>query len=304
MADFDLSGVGVALVTPFTPGYEIDFDSLSGIVENQIAAGTDFIVMLGSTGEPATLSPAEQDAVVDFVATAVNGRCPLVQGVGGNSTAAVVSKLKSGLDSRVDAVLSVVPYYNKPLQEGIYRHFMEVADISPVPVILYNVPSRTGVSMSASTALRLSQHPRILGIKEASGNFAQIHEIMGECPDGFHVVSGDDALTLPLIAMGAAGVISVVSNALPGAFRSMVRALRCGDCVKAREINNLMRPLYRLLSIDGNPAGIKALLNVIGLCGMTLRLPLVPASESTFSAFRALSDRLRMLSAIKIDSDS
>jgi len=304
MADFDLSGVGVALVTPFTPGYEIDFDSLSGIVENQIAAGTDFIVMLGSTGEPATLSPAEQDAVIDFVAAAVNGRRPLVQGLGGNSTAAVVSKLKSGLDSRVDAVLSVVPYYNKPSQEGIYRHFMAVADVSPVPVILYNVPSRTGVSMSASTTLRLAEHPRIVGIKEASGNFAQIHEIMTECPDGFHVVSGDDALTLPLMAMGAAGVISVASNAFPGAFSAMVKALRCGNCIRAREINNLMRPLYRLLSVDGNPAGIKALMDVMGLCGMTLRLPLVPASESTFGAIRALSDRLRTLAAIKIDTGS
>lgn len=297
MADFDLSGTGVALVTPFTSDGEIDFNRLSELVENQIAAGTDFIVALGSTGEPATLTASEQVAVVNAITSVAAGRNPVVMGLGGNSTAAVVGRLKQGLPQGVCAVLSVVPFYNKPSQEGIYRHFKAIADASSLPVILYNVPSRTGMNMTADTTLRLAELPRVIGIKEASGNLAQIHEIVARAPEGFNVISGDDALTLPLMAMGAKGVISVASNALPGPFSAMVNATMQGDYSRARSINNMLRPIYRLLSVDGNPAGVKALMEVMGLSGSTLRLPLAPASDATFAAMRALRPQIDRLLA-------
>lgn len=292
MADLNISGTGVALVTPFTADSDIDFEALRRIIGRQISAGTDFIVVLGSTGEPATLTAAEQDAVVDFVVSETAGRLPVVLGVGGNSTAAVVERLKGGIHPGISAILSVVPFYNKPSQEGIFLHFSAIADASPLPVILYNVPGRTGVNMTAATTLRLAAHPNIVAVKEASGNPAQAAEIIKGAPQGFNVVSGDDGLTLPLISMGATGVISVAANALPAAYGAMVKAALNGRYDKARQIDLELRQAYRLLSVDGNPSGIKALLSVMGLCENRLRLPLTPASEATTDAFATLREHL------------
>lgn len=298
MADFNLSGTGVALVTPFKNDSQIDFDALRRIIDRQKSGGTDFLVVLGSTGEPATLTAAERQAAVDFVVAEAAGELPVVLGLGGNSTAEVVGRVSRGVPCGVSAVLSVVPYYNKPSQEGIFSHFTAVADASPVPVILYNVPGRTGVNMTASTTLRLASHPNIIGVKEASGNLAQAGDILAAAPAGFSVVSGDDALTLPLMAMGATGVISVIANALPRAYSSMVKAVAARRYDDARRLNLALQRVYRLLSVDGNPSGIKALLSVMGLCDNNLRLPLTPATPATVGEFAALREQLVRLETL------
>lgn len=294
MDTFELKGLGVALVTPFKSDKSIDFDALGQLLDFQMNNGADFLVVLGTTGETPTLSPDEKQAVRDFVRKRTAGKIPLVLGVGGNNTMAVVEELKS-LDLRgFEAVLSVVPYYNKPSQEGLYQHYMAIGQASPLPVILYNVPSRTGVNMTAETTLRLAHDcPQIIGIKEASGNFNQIEEIIKRKPDNFQVVSGDDGITYPLMALGAVGVISVVGNAFPKEFGRMVKLCLDGYHEEALQIHFKFTELFNLLFVDGNPAGVKCALNALGHMENELRLPLVPTRLSTNEKIHHIISELR-----------
>lgn len=280
--------MGVALVTPFMPdGTAVDYDSLANIIDYQIGAGADFIVALGTTAETPTLTPEERSTVSRFVVKQVAGRIPLVLGLGGNSTAAVTYEASHADLSGYSAILSVVPYYNKPSQSGIEAHFRAVADASPLPVILYNVPGRTGINMAPATVGSLATHPNIIGIKEASGSVNQTAEIIRCTPPDFTLLSGDDGITLSLMALGAQGVISVVGNAYPGAFTAMVQAQLRGDNATAAAIHHRMGPIYRPLFSDGNPSGIKAILAMMGLCAETVRLPLCPVGEETRAKLRS-----------------
>lgn len=282
MAQFKLEGLGVALVTPFNTDKSVDYDSLERLLEFQIASGTDFLVVLGTTGETPSLSEMEKNEIKRFVVEKVAGRIPLVVGIGGNNTSALVNQLRQEDLSGFSAVLSVVPYYNKPSQEGIYQHYMALADASPLPLILYNVPGRTGVNMSAETTLRLARDARnIIGVKEASGNFLQIEEIIKNKPDDFNVISGDDAITYPLMTLGAVGVISVIGNAFPKEFGKMVKLCLKGDYASALPVHFKFTELFNLLFVDGNPAGVKCTLNALGMMENELRLPLVPTRLST-----------------------
>lgn len=272
----------MALVTPFKADKSIDTDGLRRMVDYVIEGNADYIVVLGTTGETPALFADEKELVRNTIIETNAGRVPLVLGVGGNNTQAVVNEL-SQLDlSGFSAILSVVPMYNKPSQEGIYRHFEAVAKASPLPVILYNVPGRTGVNMLASTTTRLAHDfENIIGIKEASGNFIQIEEIIKNKPDRFDVISGDDAITYPLMTLGAVGVISVIGNAFPMEFGRMVRLCLKGDFQSAMPIHFRFNELFNLLFVDGNPAGVKCTLNALGLIENELRLPLVPTRMST-----------------------
>ena len=282
MEKFKLQGLGVALVTPFKADKSVDFESLANIVDHLLAGESDFIVVLGTTGETPALSAEEKLAIRDFVRRRVNGRLPLVLGVGGNNTMALVEQLNSDDFSGFSAILSVVPYYNKPSQEGIYQHYKAIAEASPLPVILYKVPGRTGVNMSADTTLRLARDfHNIIGVKEASGNFTQIEEIIKNKPARFNVISGDDAITFPLMTLGATGVISVIGNAFPREFGRMVRLCLRGEFDAALPIHFRFTELFNLLFVDGNPAGVKCTLHQLGLCENELRLPLVPTRVST-----------------------
>ena len=282
MEKFKLQGLCVALVTPFKADKSVDFESLANIVDHLLAGESDFIVVLGTTGETPALSAEEKLAIRDFVRRRVNGRLPLVLGVGGNNTMALVEQLNSDDFSGFSAILSVVPYYNKPSQEGIYQHYKAIAEASPLPVILYNVPGRTGVNMSADTTLRLARDfHNIIGVKEASGNFTQIEEIIKNKPARFNVISGDDAITFPLMTLGATGVISVIGNAFPREFGRMVRLCLRGEFDAALPIHFRFTELFNLLFVDGNPAGVKCTLHQLGLCENELRLPLVPTRVST-----------------------
>lgn len=294
MASINLKGMGVALVTPFKADKSIDFDALGRIIEYQIQNGVDYLVVLGTTSENPTLSPDEREAIKVFVAERVQGRVPMVLGVGGNNTAAVVREAREVDPQRFSAILSVVPYYNKPSQEGIYQHYKAIAEASPLPVILYNVPGRTGVNMTAETTLRLAaEFPHIIAIKEASGNMVQVDEIIKHKPDDFMVISGDDAVTFPLITLGAVGVISVIGNAFPREFSRMVRLAIAGDYAAARTIHHRFNDLFGLLFVDGNPAGVKCVLNAMGYCENELRLPLVPTRITTYEKIRHVLDTLK-----------
>lgn len=282
MSSVKLQGMGVALITPFRHDKTIDFPALERLVEHQIASGIDFLVVLGTTAEAATLTKEERHQVQEFVKQKASGRVPLILGCGGNNTAALVDDLRHGDFSGYSAILSVVPYYNKPSQEGIYQHYSAVAQASPLPVLLYNVPGRTGVNMAAATTLRLAaEYPNIIGVKEASGNFVQMDEIIKHKDDGFMVISGDDGITFPLITLGAVGVISVIGNAFPKEFSRMVRLALDGDYAGARAIHHKFADLFKLMVVDGNPAGVKCLLNAMGYVENELRLPLVPTSAAT-----------------------
>ncbi|MBO4965187.1 MAG: 4-hydroxy-tetrahydrodipicolinate synthase [Muribaculaceae bacterium] len=279
---FNLQGLGVALVTPFKEDKSIDFDALGRIVDFQIQSKADYLVVLGTTGETPALFPDEKKEIKDFIRRRTNGRIPLILGCGGNNTAEVVNELKTGDFDGFKAVLSVVPAYNKPSQEGIFQHFMAIGEASPLPVVLYNVPGRTGVNMTAKTTLRLaSMSDKFIGIKEASGNLPQIEEIIKFKPKQFQVVSGDDGITYPLMAMGAVGVISVIGNAFPKEFGRMVRLCLQGEHEKALDIHFKFTELFNLLFVDGNPAGVKCTLNALGIIENVLRLPLVPTRVST-----------------------
>lgn len=287
--NFDLKGTGVAIITPFHDYGTIDFSSFERIIEHVIGNGIDYIVTLGTTGEAPTVSKDEKIAVLDFVVETVNRRVPIMYGMGGNNTQEIINTIKSTPFEGVDAVLSVCPYYNKPQQQGIYNHYRAVAGACPLPVVLYNVPGRTSCNISAATTLKLAKDfSNISGIKEASGDFIQIMEILKNKPKDFVVISGDDALTFTMMAMGAQGVISVVANAFPAHFTEMVQLLRKGKIKKARAIHFSLMDIINALFEDGSPAGIKAVLETMGLCANNLRLPLVPVGKATYDKLKKL----------------
>ena len=283
MAHINLKGMGVALITPFKADKSVDYDALARLLEYQIKNGVDYLVVLGTTAETATLAPHEKQQLREFIVERVNGRVPLVIGIGGNNTMSVIDEIKATDLSRFSAILSVVPYYNKPSQEGIYQHYSAIASASPIPVILYNVPGRTGVNMTAETTLRLARdHENIIGVKEASGNISQMDEIIKNKKPDFMVISGDDGITFPLLTLGAVGVISVIGNAFPREFSRMVRLALNGDYANALSIHHRFTELFSLLFVDGNPAGVKCLLHEMGYIENELRLPLVPTRITTY----------------------
>lgn len=293
MSHINLRGMGVALITPFKKDKSVDYQALARLLDYQIKNGVDYLVVLGTTAETPALSPEERRDIKQFVAERVAGRVPLVVGCGGNCTADVVREAQNVDSSRFDAILSVVPYYNKPSQEGIYQHYSAIAEASPVPVILYNVPGRTGVNMTADTTLRLAaDHPNIVAIKEASGNINQMDDIIKHKSDSFSVISGDDGITFPLITLGAVGVISVIGNAFPKEFAKMTRLALEGDFDAARAIHHRFTDLFSLLFVDGNPAGVKCLLHAMGFIENELRLPLVPTRITTYEKIRKVLDSL------------
>jgi 4-hydroxy-tetrahydrodipicolinate synthase len=284
-------GTGVALVTPFNSDHSIDFDGLKKLVRLQIDGGTDFLVVQGTTGESPTLSTAEKMEILDAVMTENNGKLPVVYGAGGNDTLKVAEAIKA-IPAGVDGILSVSPYYNKPMQEGIFQHYKYLAESTDLPIILYNVPGRTGSNVLAETTLRLAEISNIVAMKEASGNFDQIMEIIRAKPEGFGVLSGDDAITMPLIAAGADGVISVVANAFPEKFSAMVNASMRGDLAYARAIHYDLLPVTRMLFEEGNPGGVKVSLEVRKLMGQAMRRPLVQVSEGLAKRITDETDRL------------
>ena len=284
----ELHGMGVAMVTPFDVAGEVDFDALRRLVDYQVASHTDFLCVLGTTAETPTLSDEEKMSVREVVLEQNAGRLPVLLGCGGNNTRKLVDKLSKDPMEGVDALLSVVPYYNKPTQAGMYAHFKAIAEATDLPIILYNVPGRTGVNMLPDTVFRLaSDFKNIVGIKEASGNVEQIETVLRHRPEGFKVFSGDDGITLPLIKSGADGVISVIGNAYAAEFAELVHLAQSGDYAAAEVIDQRFTELYRLLFVDGNPAGIKCLMELRGMLRDELRLPLVPASQATRELLKA-----------------
>lgn len=282
MAINKFRGLGVALITPFKEDGSIDYDALNRLVEYQIQGGVDFLCIMGTTAETPTLTLDEKRSLKDFLTEHVAGRVPILMGCGGNSTAFVIKELQTFDWTGIDGVLSVCPYYNKPSQEGLYQHFTAIANESPVPVVLYNVPGRTGVNMTAETTLRLAHdHENIVAIKEASGNITQMDDIIKNKPQNFDVISGDDGITFPLITLGAVGVISVIGNALPAEFSRMVRLALRGEYNSSLVIHHKFTELFKLLFVDGNPAGVKAMLSEMGMIENVLRLPLVPTRLTT-----------------------
>lgn len=278
-----IKGVGVALITPFN-NYEIDYPALERMIEHVVNGGVDYIVALGSTAETATLSLAERQSVLRFVVERVAGRVPIVAGMGSNNTMALVEQLKTFDLSGVVAILSVVPYYNKPSQEGIYRHYMTVAEASPVPVIVYNVPGRTGVNMTAETTLRLAfASKNIVAVKEASGDIKQMQAIIDGRPDDFLVLSGDDGITVELIKHGGNGVISVAANAFPERFCHCVHEAMNGNIAQAEELMSEFAEPINLLFREGNPTGVKTMTAAMGLTRSEVRLPLVEGSDALMS---------------------
>lgn len=278
----DLCGMGVALVTPFDATGAVDHEALGRLVDYQVESHTDFLCVLGTTAETPTLDEEEQLAVRRTVAKHNAGRLPILLGCGGNCTHKVVSKLAKDPMDDADALLCVVPYYNKPTQEGMYAHFKAIAEATELPIILYNVPGRTGVNMLPETTLRLAaDFKNIVGIKEASGNVEQIEYILRHRPEGFKVFSGDDGITLPLIKSGADGVISVIGNAYAAEFAELVHLAQAGQFAEAEAIDRRLAELYKLIFVDGNPAGIKCVMELRGMLQNILRLPLVPATQAT-----------------------
>jgi 4-hydroxy-tetrahydrodipicolinate synthase len=295
MVQISLKGMGIALITPFDSNGYVDYPALSRLVEYQLLNGTDYLVVLGTTAETPTLTSDEQKEIIQFIITKVNRRIPIVLGLGGNNTKAIVEKLTNDDFSGIDAILSVVPYYSKPSQEGIYQHYKAIAQASSLPVILYNVPSRTGVNMSAETTLRLAhEFEAIVGIKEASGDTTQIGNIIKNKPVDFQVISGDDSITFPLITSGAVGVISVLGNAFPKEFGQMVHLALSGDYENALTIHRSFKELFELLIEDGNPAGIKNMLSLLGYIENELRLPLVPTQTTTHEKIRNALQKMKV----------
>lgn len=294
MADINLKGMGVALITPFKEDESVDYDALSKLVDYQVQNGTDYLVVLGTTAETPTLTEEEKRNILDLVITRVKGRIPIVLGLGGNCTRSVVEKLKTDNFEGIDAILSVVPFYNKPSQEGIYQHYKAIASATKLPIVLYNVPGRTGVNMTAETTLRIAcEFENVIAVKEASGNITQMDDIIKHKPARFNVISGDDGITFPLLTLGAIGVISVIGNAFPKEFSRMVRLALAGDFDNARTIHHSFTDLFSLLFVDGNPAGAKSMLSMMGFIENKLRLPLVPTRIVTYEKIREV---LRQLS--------
>lgn len=288
-------GLGIALVTPFTQDGQVDYKSLKRLVEYQIDNGADFLCILATTGETPCLTQDEKDKITQLVKDVNHGRLPILKGCGGNNTAAVVEELRTADWSGIDGILSVCPYYNKPSQEGLYQHFKAIAEASPLPVVLYNVPGRTGINLKLETTVRLANDcENIVAVKEASGSLEQVDEIIKNKPQRFDVLSGDDALTFSMVASGAAGVISVIGNALPKEFSRMIRLEFQGEYEPARKIHHMFTELYSLLFVDGNPAGVKALLHEMGFIENQLRLPLVPTKVSTLQKMAEILKSLRI----------
>ena len=270
-------GLGIALVTPFKEDGSVDYKSLVRLVEYQLDNGADFLCILATTGETPVLTADEKQKIKEMIVSLVGGRVPILIGCGGNNTAAIVEELQTRDFKGIDGILSVCPYYNKPSQEGLYQHFKTIAAATKLPVVLYNVPGRTGVNMTAATTVRLANDcENIVAIKEASGNLEQVDEIIKNKPNDFDVISGDDALTFPMVSCGAVGVISVIGNALPKEFSKMIRLQMRGEYDPARKIHHRFTDLFSLLFVDGNPAGVKAMLSEMGFIENVLRLPLVP----------------------------
>lgn len=275
-------GLGIALVTPFTADGAVDYAALKRLVQFQLDNGADFLCILATTGETPTLTAEEKTNIKNLVVELNHGRVPILMGCGGNNTAAVVDELRNGDWRGIDGVLSVCPYYNKPSQEGLYQHFKAIANATKLPVVLYNVPGRTGINMKPETTVRLARDcQNIVGIKEASGSLEQVDEILKNSPRDFAVISGDDALTYPMVACGAVGVISVIGNALPKEFSKMLRLEFNNEFAAARKIHHKFTDLFSLLFVDGNPAGVKAMLSEMGFIENVLRLPLVPTRLTT-----------------------
>ena len=286
-------GTGVAIVTPFRASGAVDYDAQGKLIDHLIDGGIEYIVSLGTTGESATLTGEERKDVWAFTAKAVNGRVNLVAGIGGNNTAEVVEQVKQFNMTGYDAILSASPHYNKPTQEGIYQHYKAIAETSRLPIILYNVPSRTGSNVAADTVVRLARNfKNIIGIKEASGNFDQINQIMRDKPENFLMISGDDPITLPMIALGAVGVISVIGNALPRTTSDMVRQCLAGNFETARKGHLALIEFTRLMFAEGSPAGVKTALKALGICEDTVRLPLVQVSETTVNRIKQETQKL------------
>ena len=295
MADINLKGMGVALITPFKEDETVDFEALGRLVDYQLQNGTDYFVVLGTTAETPTLTEEEKKEIKEFIVTKAKGQIPIVLGVGGNCTRLIVDKLKHDDFNGIDAVLSVVPYYNKPSQEGIYQHYKAIAEATALPIVVYNVPGRTGVNMTAATTLRLARDfDNIIAVKEASGNIVQMDDIIKNKPRNFNVISGDDGVTFPLLTLGAIGVISVIGNAFPREFSRMVRLALAGDYDNARLIHHRFTELFELLFVDGNPAGVKSMLNMMGFIQNVLRLPLVPTRITTYEKIREVLHQLNI----------
>ena len=295
MARNIFKGLGVALITPFTSDGSVDFKSLTCLVEHLIDNGADFLCILATTSEAPCLSAYEKEEVKKHVIDINRGRLPILMGCGGNNTKAIVDELKNSDWRGIDGVLSVCPYYNKPSQEGLYQHFKAIAEASPLPVVLYNVPGRTGINMKPETTCRIARDfPNVVAIKEASGSLEQVDEIIKNKPARFDVLSGDDALTFSMVASGAAGSISVIGNALPKEVSRMIRLEFKGEYEGARTIHHRFTELYSLLFIDGNPAGVKALLHEMGFIENVLRLPLVPTRITTLQKMTEILKTLKI----------
>jgi len=296
MTETDLfRGTGVAMITPFQEDGEIDFDRLMIHADRLIDQGTGYLVVLGTTAETPTLSARDRQDVISCVIEACGGRVPVIMGLGGNDTKAVIETIKHTDTREIQGLLSVSPYYNKPSQEGIYQHYAAIASLSELPVMLYNVPGRTASNISAETALRLATDFRgtIIGVKEASGNFEQLMEIINNRPEGFLVVSGDDAITLPMIAAGGDGAISVIGNAYPALTSLMVAAALDGAYLKARELHYKLFPMMKAIFKEGNPAGVKAAMEIQGWIDNVLRLPLIPVTAALYQEIAQLNSKLQ-----------
>ena len=282
-------GTGVAIVTPFKEDRSVDYAALEKLIQHLIAGGVDYLVVNGTTGESVTLSRQEKLDVLAFAIKINNGRVPLVFGIGGNNTQDIIDCFHTYNFTGVDAILSVSPFYNKPSQEGIYQHYKAIAAICPLPIILYNVPARTGSHMEAETVLRLANDCKnIIGVKEASGVIFNSMKIIKNKPEGFLVISGDDILNLPIIASGGDGIISVIANAFPKDYSEMVKAALIGNFKTAQQLHYKYFDMVHYMFVDGNPPGIKATLKILGICGDTVRLPLVNVTSATYQALEKL----------------
>jgi 4-hydroxy-tetrahydrodipicolinate synthase len=294
MSESKFTGTGVAIITPFNDDYSVDYPALERVTEHCIQGKVNYIVVLGTTGESVTLSKNEKDEVVRTVIKASSKRVPIVVGIGGNNTMDVVENIKNANLNQIDAILSVVPYYNKPTQTGLYEHYKAISQVSPLPVIMYNVPGRTGVNMTAETTVRLAHDfKNLVGVKEASGSIQQVMEVMRDKPAAFDVISGDDALTFPMLPLGAVGVISVIANALPKEFAMMVEEALGGNYPLARKIHYSLLDIITGLFTEGNPAGVKAIMHSAGLIKNNLRLPLTPVCDKHYQKLQDLVNKIK-----------
>jgi len=300
MNQYPLKGTGVALVTPFKSNGAVDYTALEKIIENCIDGGVDFLVSLGTTGEAITLSSKECREVFDFTLKINKGRLPMVVGFfGGNDTNHLLQRIEKFNFDGFDYIMSSSPAYSKPSQEGIYQHFMKIEEASPLPIIIYNVPSRTGANMTANTIVRLANaSKKFAAVKEASGDVGQVGDILKNKPDSLAVLSGDDALTIPLMSLGATGIISVIGNAFPFEFSEMVRCVEKGDYAFARHYHELLLDIHPHLYSEGNPCGIKAVMHLLGLCENEVRLPLVPVSKSTYQKLKEEVEKVTLANKI------